>query len=126
MRGHLSNLYFPFTDLNTAGNNQGSPSQSPDRQTHLPGPSEEKPGKTIPYMRRTFGVWYHPEGNAVSEVRLIAAKNIIPDDEYRRKHDIQTRYVDKENVRFAVYITAKGKILGAQYAPKARGASGSG
>ncbi|XP_033227411.1 uncharacterized protein LOC117179577 [Belonocnema kinseyi] len=110
----------PSPERHSFGFNPGSSSVSrlPDQYSHLPStsakkPSNKPPNKIIRYQEKYFGVWFHPSGRP-REVRLLYEKNIIPNEEYCRHHDIEHRYVDIDGVKFVVYVE-NGKILGSQY-----------
>lgn len=83
-----------------------------------------RPHRIITYEDKEFGVWNHPGGRP-REVRLLCSKNSIPDEEYRKNHVIETRIVDKDGVRFMVFIE-NGEIVGAEFLPKLNVHNGSG
>lgn len=123
----LKNLYVRFTELNVSGINETGASEPPSQHPHLCETERKnkktikkvksKPDRIITFADKEFGVWYH--GLKPREVRLMSARNIVPDEESRRKYNIENQYVEKDGVRFVIFVM-QGMIMGAEYAPASK------
>lgn len=60
-------------------------------------------------------MWNWPGGKPREVSLVFPTKNFVPDDEYRKHHFVENRYVEKDGVRFVTFME-NGHFLGSQYA----------